>query len=78
MSDFLRNYNVITNSTPFDKSLLRGINIIRQVRFEPISERFSNNLVDDITKANGSIVSRNLRNQLFRNESNIRVTNMWG
>ena len=78
MSNFLHNYNVITNSMPFDKSLLRGININRQVRFEPISQRFSNNFIDDITKANGSLVTRNMMNQLFRNESNIRATNMWG
>ena len=71
MGNLLSNNNVITNSSTLNKSLLSRINIIRKVRFKSISQRFSNNFIDDITKANGSLVTRNLMNQLFRNESNI-------
>ena len=65
MSNFLSNDDVIANSMSLNESLLSWLNIIRQVRFEPISQRFSNDLINNITKANESKINRHKANQSF-------------
>jgi hypothetical protein len=49
MCYFLSNYNIVTNASPFNEGLLRGVNIIRQVGLEPICNAFGNTFIDHIS-----------------------------
>jgi hypothetical protein len=73
MRDLLSNNDIVADSSSLDKSLLRGVNIIWQVGFEPISNAFCNDFINYITEAYGSEISGNRRNQLFWDKSNVRV-----
>ena len=77
MGDLLSNDNIVVDPPAFNKSLLRGVYVIRKVRLESIGKSFGNDFVNDIAEANWTIISRYYRHKLFRNESNISVINMW-
>jgi len=56
---YLLRYDDVTANTPtLNESLLRRMNIVRQVRFQSIGKAFCNNFVDDIAKTNGPIICR--------------------
>jgi hypothetical protein len=59
MSYFLSNDDVVTYAHTFDERLLRGMNIIWQMRLKSISNAFSYDFVDRIAKTNRSIISWN-------------------
>jgi hypothetical protein len=48
MSNFLGNDDVVTYSPTFDESLLRRMNIIRQMRLNSICYAFGYDFVNDI------------------------------
>jgi hypothetical protein len=54
VSDLLGNNYIITNPPPFNESLLRRMDIVRQMRFESVCNALRDNFVYDIAKANWS------------------------
>src|SRR4051812_38014126 len=76
MSDFLSNNNVIANAATFNESLLRRVNVVRQVWLKPICSAFGNDFVDNVAKTNRTVISRDKRNQFLGNKSNVCFTNM--
>jgi hypothetical protein len=66
MRDLLSNNDVITNLSTFYKSLLGGVDVVRQMRFKSICNTFCNNFINYIAKTNRSIISRNGSEKLFQ------------
>lgn len=71
MSNFLGKHNIIRDASPLDKSLLSVTNKVRKFILNVISQGLSNDFIRNITKANGSKISRGLRIRIFRNKNNI-------
>ena len=46
MRYFLGHNNTIANATPLDESLLRRVNVVREVGFEYVGEGFGNKFID--------------------------------
>ena len=51
VSNFLRYYDVVTNTSTFNECLLRRMDLIWQMRLQPISQGLSNNFINYITQA---------------------------
>ena len=60
VSNFLSNNDVITDTPTLYESLLSGINIVRKVRLQSVGQGFGNDLINDIAKADRSIVRKDL------------------
>jgi hypothetical protein len=52
-----------------NKSCLERRNDIRQKRLEPIGQQLGNNLINNITKTNRTIMMNNRSSNFFRNKS---------
>ena len=69
MDDLLSDDDIRRNMPMSNESRLSLANIIGEVIFNSISQRFSYYFIDDITQANRSIILGNNRIILFGNES---------
>ena len=76
VDNFLSSDDVGSYVPTLNKSSLCGMNDVRQVMFDAVSKRFSNNFIDDITKAYRSKVLRGGGSTDFGNESNMSVVNV--
>ena len=77
MDDFLGNDNVGRNMPILDESSLGMINVVGKVRLQSISQRFSYNLINNITKTNRSEVLRQNRLHFLRDEDNKSLIQLW-
>jgi hypothetical protein len=71
--DLLSNNDVVTNSSPLNESLLSRVNVIREMRLQPVSNAFGYDFVDHIAETDGSEVRGNSSDKFLRNEGNVGV-----
>ena len=76
MDNFLGDNNISRNITASNKGRLTLVNTVRQVRFDSISQRLRNDLINNITKANRSEILRDGGLAFLGDQGNISLVNV--